>query len=266
MNSYSYLISVNKRSGTVFFILFLFFYSHITRAAPLMDCKYLVESSPFSAQLSTDDFVNHIRDLKRCNRNLRVYEPSEAKQPLYLSTLSSFQNLLPEKAPANIHELIRLLSAYLVTWEKDLSVESLSARDSDHRFLLLNSPRKSVVDFCKEAPAVQEGKRNEPTPGATASRSSASRKVAILLYSLMDSDYPFGFVIRSDNGDKTYLICRYSTFLPTPSVTQLSTVSTSPPAVASTPHPMQTPSDIMIDFLTRQLDAMQVHSNCHLKN
>ena len=231
-----------------------------------MHCKYLEESSCLSSRLSPDDFVGHISYLKRCNRNLSIYEPPDTQLPLQHSILSHFESLLPELVPGNIHLLFRLLSAYLLAWEKDFPFNRLSFRDSDHRFLLLSSPRHSCsVTFQTDESSVLEEQAGKKPSTTEACKLPSPGKTAILLYSLMDSDYPFGFVIRSASGKKTYLLCRELTQVPSPSVTQPIVDSTSFPPPVPTPQQVLIPSDLMINRLTQQLADQNIFSDCSPK-
>lgn len=267
MSNYSYPASVKYCSDVSFSFLIFFFFAQVTQASLLAHCKYLEESSCFSSRLNTDDFINHISQLKRCNRHLRIYEPSDAQLAQQQSFLTHFQSLLPELVPANIHQLYKLLIAYLLSWEKDFPVESLFLRDSDHRFLLLNSPRKSVsVTFKIEASPAREEPPDENPSGATACRPSSPKSTAVLLYSLIDPEYPFGFIIRSAGGKITYLICRDATLFPSPSMTQSSFDSTSFFTPEPTPQQDLTPSDLILNMMTQRFADQNIFSDCSPKN
>ena len=121
MSNCSYPFPVTYCS-IILFLIFAFF-GQLSQASLLASCKYLEETSSMSRQLSSDDFIRHINDLKRSNQTLRICEPSEAQQSQKKSMYDHFESLLPELAPDNIQKLNELLVAYLLSWEKGFPFE-----------------------------------------------------------------------------------------------------------------------------------------------
>lgn len=245
-------------------LIFVFFWQ-LSQASLLADCKYLEETSSICSQLSSDDFTRRINDLKRSSKTLRIYEPSEAQLSQQKTMLDHFESLLPEQTPANIQKLNELSVAYLLSWEKDFPFENLSLIDSSHNFVLFSSPsrRKSLqVRFHMEEASNQEEQDKKQPTATTACIPATFKRTEIFLYNLMDSDYPFGFVIRSTNGKRTYLICREPALSPSPSVPQPSPLATSVSTVSLAPQQTQMPSDMIIHLLTLQLANQDISSHC----
>ena len=140
----------------------------------------------------------------------------------------------------------------------------MSFIDSSHRFVLLSSPsqRKSLrVRFHEETSDNEEQVKGQ-LPAATACKSVAPKRTEIFLYNPVDPDYPFGFIIRSASGKRTYLICREPALYPSPSVTQPSPVVTGFCPPSSTPQSVQMPSDMIVNLLAQQLASQGIFSDC----
>lgn len=246
----SHSVLIPPVRGRIIATLLIFFLcpTQVAYAVVLAHCKYLEIKNTINSVLTQDELINRFDSLKRSNRNIRIYEPQGVYKDQQLRILSHIQQSLPDSRPYNAEDLLNLLTAYAVTWEKNMPFQSMTPKSSSYKFIMFSSQgasgRTTLMEESEESGA-EAAKACNPDP--------YMRRSSFLVISLTDPIYTMGIILRNGSGNKTYLICHWP---PVPSLPQeeapLST-SHSIPTPSPSPPPAFIPSDMIIHHITQQL-------------